>query len=181
MGLTFIVATFGDPAWLTLANDRAIPSVAGQGFPVLIEHGETLAGARNRAAERAETEWLVFLDADDTVNAGYGDAILGGTGDLRPPALFEGDTEVHLDLRDMEWLNRCPIGTGIRREVFLDCGGFPDFDAWEDWALFLRAYRRGAVIGEAPGAVYRATVRPDSRNRTVRDGVLLHRRIRAWA
>ena len=181
MDLTIIVATFGDPAWETFANRTAVPSAAVQGCPVLIEHGETLADARNAGALKATTTWLVHLDADDRLDPGYAEAILDGWGDLRPPTLYEGRDVVHLEDRGMERLNRCPVGTGIERERLLDCGGWPDFRAWEDWALFLRAHRRGAEIGAAPGAVYRAAVRPDSRNRTIRDARGLHAEIRAWA
>lgn len=176
-----MIATFGDPAWQTLASRTAVPSAAVQGCPVLIEHGETLAAARNAGAAEASTSWLVFLDADDTIDPGYAEAILDGWGDLRPPTLYEGAGLVDLDRRDIEHTNRCPIGTGIERERFLDCGGFPPFRAWEDWALYLRAVRRGAEIGAAPGAVYRAAVRPDSRNRTVYGARSLHAKIRAWA
>ena len=177
-----MIATFGDPVWTVLANRTAVPSAMAQpDCRIIVEHGETLAAARNAGAAKASTRWLVFLDADDRLDPGYAQAILDGTGDLRVPTLYEGRERVDLDGRDMEQVNRCPIGTGIERQRFLDCGGFPEFPAWEDWALFLRAHRRGAMIGAAPGAVYRAAVRPDSRNRTVRDARALHADIRAWA
>ena len=183
MDLTIIIATFGDPTWTVLANRTAVPSTMAQpDCRIIVEHGETLARARNAGAAKASTRWLVFLDADDTIDPGYAQAILDGTGDLRVPTLYEGgELNWGLNGREMEQVNRCPIGTGIERERFMDCGGFPEFRAWEDWALFLRAHRRGAVIGSASGAVYRAAVRPDSRNRTVRDARALHAEIRAWA
>lgn len=184
--VSIVVATYGSPEWSALAYQRAIPSAMEQGCQVVIEHGDTLAGARNHAAAQASGDWLVFLDADDELAPGYVDAMLAGWGGLRVPTLVEVSPDGREDVvityrRNMERLNCCPIGTAIRRDVFFGCGGFPDFPAWEDWALFLRAYRRGEGIGYVPRAVYRAHVNPDSRNRTVDDPRGLHAEIRAWA
>lgn len=182
--VTVCIATFGAETWSKRALSVAYPSAQHQAKTVVV-HGDSLHGARNQAAHLAQTEWLVFLDADDELAPGYVDAMLAASGDLRAPRLVEirggGEREVPLTDRHIEHLNPCCIGTMIRRHTLLDCGGFPDFPAWEDFALFLRAYRRGASIEHVPGAVYRAHVRPGSRNRTVTDGPALHRRIREWA
>ena len=107
------------------------------------------------------------------------------TGDLRAPALhlIYPDKVVVPDLasRDIERTNPCCIGTAIRRGMFLACGGFPELPGWEDWAVFLRAYRRGATIRHVPGARYLAHVRPGSRNQTVPDAAALYRHIRETA
>lgn len=180
MDVTVCVATFGDAAWALRAQDVALPSATAQGVPVVVTHGEDLAGARNAAVAMAETEWLIFLDADDQLGAGYVEAMADVSGDLRVPRLMLGGCEVELRSRDIEWLNPCPVGTAIRKQMLLDCGGWPAFRAWEDWALFLRAYRRGATI-EHTSAVYHAHHDPQGRNSTVRQPERLHREIRAWA
>ena len=179
MDVTFIVGTFGDASWIELAAARAVPSCEATGFPVIHHHGETLAAARNAGASRAESEWLVFVDADDAVAPGYVEG-LGSVGDLRVPRLILGGREVRLRSRWIELTNPCPIGTAIRRDMFADCGGFPEFDACEDWALFLRASRRGASIVHTD-AVYVAEANELGRNSTVADPERLHREIRAWA
>ncbi len=179
MDVTTIVATYGAEEWASLGESTA------EEHGAVHVHGPTLATARNQAAQRATTEWLVYVDADDELGDGYLDAMILGTGDLRAPVL-----ELHypnsvvrpdLTVRDIERTNPCCIGTAIRRDMLLACGGFPEFPAWEDWALFLRAHRRGASISHVPDAVYKAKVRPGSRNQSVPDAADLYRTIRLWA
>ena len=184
--VSICIGTFGGQEWPLRAADAAVGAIAQNAAEVVHVHGATLADARNRAAEEATGEWIVNLDADgDSLAPGYVDAMAGAYGDLRAPVLelHYPDRVVRPDLtgRDIERTNPCCIGTAIRRAMLLDCGGFPDFPAWEDWALFLRAARRGATITHVPGAVYQATVRPGSRNQSVPDAAHLYAAIRAWA
>lgn len=177
--LTVIVGTYGTDEWRDMGA-----ATAAQHDAVHV-HGKTLAAARNIGAQAATTEWLVFLDADDELSEGYCDAILAADGDLRAPALhlIYPDKVVVPDLasRDIERTNPCCIGTAIRRGMFLAIGGFPELDGWEDWAVYLRAVRRGARLVHVPDAIYRATVRPGSRNQTVPDPSKLYAHIRATA
>ena len=180
MDVTVIVGTYGgDDSWRDLGAARAAQHDA------VHVHGDTLAAARNAGAQQATTEWLVFLDADDSLSPGYREAILAADGDLRAPALhlIYPDRVVVPDLakRDIERTNPCCIGTAIRRDLFLAIGGFPELDGWEDWAVYLRAVRRGARLVHVPDAIYRATVRPGSRNQTVPDPSSLYAHIRATA
>ena len=57
------------------------------------------------------------------------------------------------------------VGAVARTQLLRDVGGWRDFDWSEDWDLWLRCHLHGASISAAPDAVYRAHVRPDSRNR----------------
>lgn len=179
MDVTIIVATYGSNDW------RDMGAATADLFDAVHVHGRGLAHARNTAAEAATSEWLIFLDADDALAPGYVDAMAAADGDLRAPTLelYYPDRVVTPDLtaRNIERTNPCCIGTAIRRSLFLSCGGFPALPGWEDWALFLRAYRRGATITHVPAAVYRQVVRPRSRNQTVPDAARLYQEIRAWA
>ena len=87
MEVSIIVGTFGPDHWIDLAMSRAIPSAQAQPAQVIHSHAATIAEARNLGAARAETEWLVFLDADDELEAGYIDALAAADGDLRAPAV----------------------------------------------------------------------------------------------
>lgn len=177
MDITVCVATYGDPSWTELAR-RAIASAQPQA-PVIHVHGETLAGARNGALADVASEWVVFLDADDELEPGYIDALDSGTADVRAPAVrYVTSGRQHVPyvprvpghrhacdagcLEDGNWL---VIGSLIRTELAQQAGGFHEWPFYEDWDLFLRLYRAGASFEAIPAAVYRAHVRPDSRNR----------------
>ncbi len=171
MDATIIIGVFGDIRyWLDIARANALPSARKQGCRVILSAGNTLAEARNSAVRGVETEWLIFLDADDELSDGYVESLLAGEGDLRAPAVKWDDAEpVLLDDRDIEQMNPCVIGTAIRTKLFMELGGFQEFSAWEDYALFLKAYRRGATITHNPAAVYVVHSHKDSRNNTVQD------------
>ncbi len=186
MDVTICISTFGDESWKNLAMTRALPSALGQASEIVHTHAETLHEARNRGADKATGERLIFLDADDELAPGYVDAILAASGDLRAPAVswvtdHSATAPRTLADRKIETMNPCVIGTAIRRELFLDLGGFKDWPAYEDWCLYLRATRSGAVIEHVPDAVYRAWVTPHSRNQSVRNPRQLMSRIRAAA
>lgn len=177
--MTVVVATFGSDDWADLGSATA------RNHDAVHVHGDTLHDARNTAAEDADSEWLIYLDADDWLADGYVAAMAAGVWDLRAPRLrlHYPDRVVVPDLpaRDIERTNPCCVGTAIRRDMLLAVGGWPDLPGWEDWFVFLRAARRGASIEHIPAAVYEARVRPESRNQTVPDAARLYQQIRATA
>lgn len=178
LNVTVAVATYGGPEWIDLAQ-RAIASARDQA-PVVHAHGDTLHEARNTALDLVETEWVVHLDADDELEPGYIATLATGTADLRAPAVryvrpggrafppyvprvAGHDHDCIADcLPHGNWLI---VGTLARTDLVRSVGGWRDFPWSEDWDLWLRCWLAGASIEAVPDAVYRAHVRPDSRNR----------------
>ena len=169
MDVTVIVATYGDDdRYPQLAESRAVPSAIRQA-PVVRSHADTLARARNSGADQADTEWLVFLDADDELGLGYMDALRTATADLRAPAVRycfgdEPDLPLVFEDRNISHLNPCVIGTAVRKSMFTQAGGFLDEPVYEDWSLWLRCVRAGATLEHVPEAHYIAHHNPDGRN-----------------
>lgn len=179
MDVTVVTATFGGDSWIRLAHERARPSVPA-GVPWIHEHADALHVARNGALDRVQTEWVVYLDADDELEPGYLDAMAAGTADLRAPAVrymqdgrafrapYVPRVAGHRHqctgecLPDGNWL---VIGTCARAQLLRDVGGWEDFPWSEDWAMWARCWKAGASIEPVPAAVYLAHVRLDSRNR----------------
>lgn|GEM_PF-1242786 len=154
----------------------------------------TLAQARNQAAARAEGEWLCFLDADDELEPFYVEEmyrrlLLLWHGDgidhpgfplpdlLLAPAVryWAGDgREPGAGIPNIGgWprTSECVIGTLMPRLAFLEAGGFQETTSdgtpltiYEDYATFLALWDAGAHLVHVPDAVYRAHVRPNSRN-----------------
>ena len=177
MDVTIVVSTFGGAEWQELAESRAIPSAIEQA-PVIHAHGDTLAKARNQGLQAVESEWVIFLDADDELTPGYVDSMRQGLADLRAPAVEYVGTRIQAPyvpkvaghshdcsgdcLVDGNWL---VIGTAARADILREVGGFREHPVYEDWCLWLRCYLAGASVEALPEAVYRAHVRRDSRNR----------------
>jgi glycosyltransferase involved in cell wall biosynthesis len=179
MDVTVVVATFGGDEWPQLAHDRAVPSAIALDVPVITAHAGSLHDARNLGLEDVQTEWVCFLDADDELTDGYFDAMAQGVADVRAPSVSyvrDGRPQApyvpnvaghHHDceagcLMEGNWL---VVGSVARADLIREVGGWRDFPVYEDFDLWLRCYLAGASIEAIPEAVYRAHVRPDSRNR----------------
>lgn len=178
--VTVVVATYGDPEWVTLAEQRAIPSAERLGVPVVHVHAGTLVDARNGGLNQVQTEWVCHLDADDELEPGYFDRMAEAAADVRAPSVrymrrfrFDPprmpkvaghDHACTADcLTEGNWL---VIGAVARTQLLRDIGGHLDFAWSEDWSLWLRCHLAGASIEPVPAAVYRAYVRSGSRNRS---------------
>lgn len=189
MHVTVIIATYGDQNWADLARSRALPSASAQTHPaeILIGHDPdgTIATVRNGLAERALSEWLCFLDADDELAPSYLGAMQRAyeqrkagalrSPDGRPPLLTPAVQQIRkgqpgkpafypeVPLRDANWLI---VGTLIHRDLFFEVGGFPDYPhGFEDAALWSKAHRLGAPVVKVPKAVYIQHVNPHSKHR----------------
>jgi glycosyltransferase involved in cell wall biosynthesis len=172
--LTILICAHGDSKWRDLAYSRAFPSASEQALTlVCYEPGATLSEVRNAAAAEAETEWLCFLDADDELDFGYvdamkrhaaGDCLLAPAVKYIDPRRATAPAGLPNEPGDMRNINRCVIGTLIRRITFWEQGGFSEWPCYEDWDLFLGAHLCGVPIVYVPDAVYKAHVSPGGRN-----------------
>lgn len=192
MSFTVAIATFGDAIWREYAK-RAIASAEGQA-PVIHVHGDSLAGARNAALAQVETEFVIHLDADDTLLPGYVNAMQLGTADVRVPRVrnmrnnyrvpYSPNVYGHHHLCQPTCLlqgNYIVVGAGVRTELAKRVGGWWDEEIYEDWSLWLRCYRAGATFEHISDAIYGFHSRPDSRNHSglaYQERHLWHQRIR---
>lgn len=181
MNVAVLICTYGDDSWAKLANEHAYPSadresrISGASVHRVHDSGTeaTLARVRNETAEETTADWLCFLDADDALGAGYLDAMhatLASRG--REAALLipsvqyvrdgvcEGDPAIPARGRLVYEVNAAVIGTLVPRDLFLEVGGFREEPLYEDWSVFLRLMRAGAVPVAVPDAVYCADAEP---------------------
>lgn len=178
--ISVCIAAFGGEQWNDLAWSHAYPSTAGQGAEVIVfyDRDGTVASTRNKAAEEAHGEWLIFLDADDKLAPGYVEAMeraLNGPGLYLPRTSFISFTANNrvyppqfmpdCSLRDG---NPMIIGTMVPRDMFMGIGGFTEnVPLYEDWMLFAQLWKNGAPVIKVPDAIYMAHMRRRSRNRSV--------------
>jgi glycosyltransferase involved in cell wall biosynthesis len=136
------------------ATHAALDALPGE-VEVIRQENAGVAMARNAGIARAETPYVLCLDADDRLAPGAL-ALLRAALAQHPEASFAyghhqyfGDWNTMLRLPPydpLRLLDRHLIGltTLARREVFADTGGFdPGFDAYEDWELWVHALARG--------------------------------------
>ncbi len=175
MNVSVIISTYGSEEWRNLAQSRAYPSALDQGaHEIVVGHDPegTLASVRNALARKAEGEWICFLDGDDELAPGYLGAMKrayeqegreDGTPLLLTPAAHwitvRGRPETPPKFFDeclFENGNWMVIGTLVPRDLFFQVGGFEEWQVYEDWALWARCWKAGAVPVRVPDAVYRA-------------------------
>jgi glycosyltransferase involved in cell wall biosynthesis len=174
MSITVVIPTFGDDIWQEYAQ-RAIASAKIQA-PVIHVHGDNLMDARNRCLAEVETEYVVHLDADDTLLPGYVNAMLRGSADVRVPWVrsmhnvarepYRPRVYGHHHLCEPACLlqgNYIVVGAAVRTELARQVGGWWNESIYEDWSLWLRCYRADASF-EYTNAIYGFHKRPDSRN-----------------
>ena len=193
MRLSILVASHGDDGWRELAHTRAIPSAVNQGaLEVLDRHDAgrkaTRASVRNKLAEEAAGDWLCFLDADDELEDGFAGAMSDAetAGALLTPAIRyicpDGPQEPcfwpQVPVERGNWM---VVGTLVERELFWEVGGWRHFagtgmtNEYDDWELWIRCQKAGAVPVKVPGAVYVAHSETSSPSRSTP-----HRVRRAW-
>jgi glycosyltransferase involved in cell wall biosynthesis len=174
--VSIIVATYGDrDTWDKLAQ-RAVGSVANQTVrPTELQrvHSDTesLHVVRNRGGMQSQSDFLIFLDADDCLHPNYVEAMLNGEGDVRYPSIerfyWNGKHDPPSMIRPGKTLlnySHIIIGAMVRRELFLKVGGFDDWACWEDWHFWMKCWVAGASIKPCKAAIYQSHIRPNSRS-----------------
>ncbi|RUU24269.1 glycosyltransferase, partial [Mesorhizobium sp. M6A.T.Ca.TU.002.02.2.1] len=172
------------------STDRTSAIIAGYverdaRFRTLNSCAYSAAGARNSGISTARGHWLMFLDADDWVDASFLAKMLAALktapdavaaycgsrrvmpdGELTPPSI---STEVAT--QPFETLaRRCAIRTHallVDRETIVELGSFDvSLRTCEDWDLWQRLARLGKnwVMVDEPLAFYRASPNSLSRN-----------------
>ena len=182
--ISILIASYGDPRWEELALEHAFPSAKSQGCEVLVGHDPegTRHGVRNALAENASGTWLCFLDADDDLLPGYAVAMVDAIDQLglghylltpsvsyAAPGARKHDP-ILLPIRGIKSGNCLVLGTLVERSLFLELGGFHDWNArtgneFDDWDLWIRCLAAGAEIVQVPDAVYVHRQSPESLNR----------------
>lgn len=194
MNVSICIATYGNREWEVMAEERALPSAVAQGdVEILMGHqlDGTIASARNGLAERATSDWLCFLDADDELGDGYVQAMrrkMEHDALLMPAVSYvygrKRRSSVMSDIRDLTVDNFLVIGTLVERSLFFSVGGFSDYPhGFEDWSLWAKCWKAGAQIVQVPKAVYIAHVNPHSKHRQAwrnrKWQVEMHQRVQA--
>lgn len=181
MNVDIIIASYGGSAWNDIGWSRAYPSAAralgghrGEVIRVHERHA-SMSQVRNAGALQAEADWLCFLNPTDELEPGFFDEVedaasgYGGThwGDyelrsLLAPSVLPMDPfgratdrpRLQHRLLPLDEVGNPCVGTVVRRDVFMEVGGFPPLPAYSDWSLWLACVSAGCALLDVPRAVY---------------------------
>lgn len=168
------IGTFGDERWKELAKNAIRSAQRTSADQIIHCHEESLSEARNSAAQALQTDYVIFLDADDFLDPNYVDALRSAlrpgnvlyqpaTLGLHPSGEYDPEANIIPD-RGIFNSNFLVIGTACKRESFLDVGGFRDLRVLEDWELWLRMIVNGAKVVSVPDMIYIVSVNNNGRN-----------------
>ena len=121
--------------------------------------------SRNKGAEAASSDWICFVDDDDQLCASYIERMHERIKMFPEVEVWVPDRvgvkNRKLGLvpeKDLMFRNRVGGCSGllIRKTIFNEIGGFdPDFPSMQDWDLWIRLQRRGALhYSGVSGVVY---------------------------
>ena len=137
------------------------------GWRLVRQQNAGVISARNNGALRASAEFLVFVDPDDWLTPRF--VWLMSSSSMRAPNcdVIYGDILVHgrkakvwrtgpFDAALLARSNSIPVTSAIRTRLFRALGGFRSEFAlgYEDWDLWARASRAGAMATKVPVPVY---------------------------
>jgi glycosyltransferase involved in cell wall biosynthesis len=132
-----------------------------QGGRVRVIHqpNQGLPAARNRGAQGAQSEFLIFLDADDWIEPEFVAKLADSLRNEADPAVSHAYSRQRIHGPDAasvwavpDWdplmmmvTNLHPVTTLVRRDRFEAVGGFNESmrDGYEDWDLWLKFVERG--------------------------------------
>lgn len=191
--VTVVIPTCGDDAWLHMGN-QAEENTKALGVKTLRVHipSGTVSQARNAGLYQVKTKYVVFLDADDDLDARYFEGVVL-TADVTATAIQYNEQvgpqiprvwlhehqgyKPHAGPCDGECLpdgNYIHIGAFINVAAAKAVGGFRDYPVYEDWALYLAMQQNGATFDTHYASVYLANTRHNDNHRN--KAIPLHER-----
>lgn len=188
MRVTVVVATCGTDEWKRLGDEAVADFRDSQTVPVIRVHlpNGTVSEARNAGLAKVMTDYVCFLDADDSLAGSYFGFIpqhdvtvtaisyQNRTAPMIPKVWTHESHRKNYHkgncfsecLLDGNWVH---VGAIIKTSVIKAIGGFKEWPVYEDWALFLELQQNGASFGRSERSVYKASVRatPGHRNQSL--------------
>lgn len=181
MNATIVIATCGNDTWRRM-GDECLNELSLDVKTVRFHGGSTVSEARNEALKQVTTDYVVFLDADDTLSHDYLD--FNPTADVTVTSItYENRTQPivpkvwqHERMRPKQHMGECEgkclldgnyvhVGAIIKTKAIQSIGGFPEYPVYEDWACFLKLYLSGFSFSSRKESVYKASVRVNREHR----------------
>lgn len=182
MDVTVVVATCGSDEWHKM-GDQSYKDLENLGVPIVRVHlnNGTVSQARNKGLTQVKTEYVCFVDADDTLDAEYfnfkpiADVTVTAISypgrkatipkvwshEKRRSKQHEGDCDASCLIDG----NYCHVGAIIHTEALKAVGGFKEYPVYEDYGVMLAMHLNGSSFGRREESVYMANVRRNTSHR----------------
>lgn len=151
-----------------------LKSIRDAGYLVVDQVNQGLSAARNAGISLATGRYILPLDADNRIRAGFVEAginILDSSSEIGIVygyrQFFGMKTDVdevgEFDLEEILTFNYIDAGAIFRKQVWEDCGGYDQrISPLEDWDLWIGAAEKGWRFHRLPQATFEYRVRPES-------------------
>lgn len=173
-----VIVCYGDRFYLK-ESQKAFKSITEQTvlpdeIRIVYAKNGKLHDMINNEVRNLSTDYFMRLDADDTVSKDYIECFQKATGDILKPYIIMVD-ENGRALTERQQLPDKPLNQGnhivstapIRRDLFLEIGGYNEHPILEDYDLFIRlSLYKNAKIGKMNGTLY-YTQRPGKTRNTI--------------
>ncbi|HYT01610.1 MAG TPA: glycosyltransferase [Candidatus Acidoferrum sp.] len=142
-----------------------------------------VAVTRNEGARLAESEYLLFLDADDTLAEHFIEAMVNIKAETKADIIYpnvilwsswHGKVRMRnawhescekITKENMLEYNQIVVSSLISRQLYLDVGGTPNIPILEDYSLWMKCLARGATFMKSGQSVLRYRQRTEGRLR----------------
>jgi glycosyltransferase involved in cell wall biosynthesis len=144
------------------------------GYCIVDQVNQGLSSARNAGIRQASGRYILPLDADNRMRAGFVEAASEILDSMPEIGIVYGyrqffgmktgiDEVAEFDLEEMLTFNYIDAGAVFRREVWLGCGGYDQrMSPLEDWDLWISAAEKGWRFHRLPQVTFDYRVRPGS-------------------
>jgi GT2 family glycosyltransferase len=144
------------------------------GYHIIKQPNAGLAAARNRGIQEARGRYILPLDADNRLAAGYITSAIQALDNQPETGVVYGDRLEFgccngrkpvpvLDLPTLLWSNYIDACATYRREIWEDCGGYDaGVPAWEDWDFWISIAQRGWQFHRLSDIAFEYRIRPNS-------------------
>jgi glycosyltransferase involved in cell wall biosynthesis len=144
------------------------------GYFLVDQANQGLSAARNAGISLATGRYILTLDADNRILAGFVEAGIKILDSLSEIGIVYGyrqffgmktdlDEVAEFDLEEILRFNYIDAGAIFRKQVWADCGGYDQrISPLEDWDLWIGAAEKGWRFHRLPQVTFEYRVRPES-------------------
>ena len=146
----------------------------GAGYFIMDQENQGLSAARNAGIKAAAGRYILPLDADNKLRAGFMEAAIAILNGSRETGIVYGyrqffgtrtdvDEVAEFDLEEMLTFNYIDASAVFRKQVWADCGGYDQrLSPLEDWDLWIGAAEKGWRFQRLLQVTFDYRMRPES-------------------